>query len=58
MRGWDWGMRVPGLDTEMLAAGADGLGEVSADVWWILMSVYERQSTADRAIGIIRWGEN
>lgn len=51
-------MRVPGLDTEMLAAGADGLGEVSADVWcvwWILMSVYERQSTADRAIGIIRW---
>lgn len=40
-------MRVPGLDTEMLAAGADGLGEVSADVWWILMSVYERQSTAD-----------
>ena len=51
-------MRVPGLDTEMLAAGADGLGEVSADVWWILMSVYERQSTADRAIGSIRWGEN
>lgn len=48
-------MRVPGLDIEMLAAGADGLGEVSADVWWILMSVYERQSTADRAIGIIRW---
>lgn len=48
-------MRVPGLDTEMLAAGEDELGEVSADVQWILMSVYERQSAADRAIGIIRW---
>ena len=48
-------MKVTGQNAEMLAAGADGLGEVSADVWWSLMSVYERQSAADRTIGIIRW---
>ena len=48
-------MKVTGLNAGMLAAGADEMGEVSADVLWILMSVYERQSAADRAIGIIRW---
>lgn len=48
-------MKVTGQNAGMLAAGADELGEVSADIQWILMSVYERQSAADRAIGIIRW---